>query len=195
LRHAAGTRSAAAVKAPVEAQVTDAEKILIRALGSARQIQANAERISDGDGAGYTREEEFDPARQAQFVLQNEALHRGLATESLTEALLNASPEIADVLQVPATESDRRMLAWILLKEDEELTAELLEAAVRALRRMHLIRRQEEVQRELKKPGAAVDRDRLKELLAELERISRALRDPSLTEDSRLSALENKKSA
>jgi DNA primase len=195
LRHAAGTRSAAAVKAPVEAQVTDAEKILIRALGSARQIQANAERISDGDGAGYTREEEFDPARQAQFVLQNESLHRGLATESLAECLLNASPEIADVLQVPATESDRRMLAWILLKEDEELTAELLEAAVRALRRMHLIRRQEEVQRELKKPGAAVDRDRLKELLAELERISRALRDPSLTEDSRLSALENKKSA
>jgi len=60
---------------------------------------------------------------------------------------------------------------------------------------MHLIRRQEEVQRELKKPGVAVDRDRLKELLAELERISRSLRDPSLVEDSRLSPVENKKSA
>ena len=71
------------------------------------------------------------------------------------------------------------MLAAILLKEDEELTAEVLEAAVRALRRVHLRRRQEEVQRELKKPGLAADKDRLQQLLAELERISRALRDPS----------------
>jgi DNA primase len=191
LRHAAGTRSAAAVKAPVEAQVTDAEKILIRALGSARQMQPDAERISMRDGA----EEEFDPARQAQFVLQNEALHRGLATESLAESLLNAGPEVADVLEVPATESDKRMLAWILLKEDEELTAEVLEAAVRALRRIHHRRRQEEVQRELKQPGVAADRDRLRELLAELERISRALRDPSLVEDGFRNASEKKKSA
>ena len=64
------------------------------------------------------------------------------------------APEVADVLEVPATESDRRLLASILLKEDEELTAEVLEAAVRALRRIHLRRRQEEVQQELKKPGA-----------------------------------------
>ena len=83
---------------------------------------------------------------------------------------------------MPATESDRRLLALILLKEDEELTAEVLEAAVRALRRIHLRRRQEQVQRELKKPGLAADNDRLRELLTELERISRALRDPSLAE-------------
>ena len=75
------------------------------------------------------------------------------------------------------------MLASILLKEDEELTAEVLEAAVRALRRIHLRRRQEEVQQELKKPGLAGDKDRLRELLLELERISRALRDPGLAED------------
>ena len=65
----------------------------------------------------------------------------------------------------------------------EELTAEFLEAAVRALRRIHLKREQERVQLELKKPGVAADRDRLRELLSELERISRALRDPSLAED------------
>jgi|HubBroStandDraft_6_1064221.scaffolds.fasta_scaffold06992_5 DNA primase len=180
LRHVAANRSAATVKASTESQVTDAEKILIRALGSARQMQAGAERISMRDGA----EEEFDPARQAQFVLQNEGLHRGLATESLAESLLNAGAEVADVLEVPATESDRRMLAWILLKEDEELTAEVLEAAVRALRRIHLRRRQEEVQRELRQPAVAADRDRLRQLLAELEGISRALRDPALAEQS-----------
>jgi len=190
LRHAAGTRATSAVKAPAEAQVTDAEKVLIRALSSARQMQPGEEHLSARDGA----EEEFDPARQAQFVLQNEGLHRGLATESLAESLLNAGREVADVLEVPATETDRRMLASILLKEDEELTAEVLEASVRALRRIHLRRRQEDVQQELKKPGLAADKERLRELLTELERISRALRDPSLAEDG-LKIAGKKKSA
>ncbi|HTW59990.1 MAG TPA: CHC2 zinc finger domain-containing protein [Terriglobales bacterium] len=176
LRHVAVTRSASTVKAGAEVQVTDAEKILIRALASARQMQAGEEHLSARDGA----EEEFDPARQAAFVLQSEGLHRSLASESLIESLLNVGTEFADILQVPATEGERRMLASILLKEDEELTAEILEAAVRALRRMHLRRRQEQVQQELKKPGIAADRDRLRELLGELEGISRALRDPSL---------------
>ncbi|HEY6373857.1 MAG TPA: CHC2 zinc finger domain-containing protein [Candidatus Sulfotelmatobacter sp.] len=190
LRHAARTRETSAVKAPVESQVTDAEKVLIRALASARQMQSGEEHLSARDGA----EEEFDPARQAVYVLQNEGLHRGLATESLAESLLNAGREVADVLEVPATEGDRRMLALILLKEDEELTAEVLEAAVRALRRIHLRRHQEEVQQELKKPGIAADKDRLRELLTELERISRALRDPSLAEEG-LKNAGNKKSA
>ena len=190
LRHAAATRETSAVKAPAEAQVTDAEKVLIRALASARQIQSIEEHLSARDGA----EEEFDPARQAQFVLQNEGLHHGLATESLADSLLNVGREFADVLEVPATESDRRLLALILLKEDEELTAEVLEAAVRALRRIHLRRHQEEVQQELKKPGLAADKERLRELLTELERISRALRDPSLAEEG-LKNAGNKKSA
>jgi DNA primase len=190
LRHAASTRETSAVKAPAEAQVTDAEKVLIRALASARQIQSGEEHLSARDGA----EEEFDPARQALYVLQNEGLHRGLATESLAESLLNIGGEFADVLEVPATETDRRMLALILLKEDEELTAEVVEAAVRALRRIHLRRRQEEVQQDLKKPGLAADKDRLRELLTELERISRALRDPSLAEEG-LKNTGTKKSA
>ena len=179
LRHAAGTRATSAVKAPAEAQATDAEKILIRALASARQMRTGDDHLSARDGA----EEEFDPARQANFVLQNEQLHRGLATESLAESLLNASAEVADVMEVPATEADRRMLAAILFKEEEDLTAEVLEAAVRALRRIHLKRRQEEVQRALKQPGLSADNERLRELLSELERISRALRDPSLAEE------------
>jgi DNA primase len=190
LRHAAATRSSSAIKAPVEAQVTDAEKVLIRALASARQIQTAEDHLSARDGA----EEEFDPARQAQFVLQNEGLHRGLATESLAESLLNAGPEVANVLDIPATESDRQMLASILLKEDEELTAEIVEASVRALRRIHLKREQEQVQRQLKNPAVSADRDRLRELLLELERISRALRDPALAEDG-LKAAKNQKSA
>jgi DNA primase len=190
LRHAAGTRATSAVKVSAEAQVTDAEKVLIRALASARQMQPGEDHLSARDGA----EEEFDPARQARFVLQKERLHHGLASESLAQSLLNMEREVADVLEVAATESDRQMLALILLKEDEQLTAEVLEAAVRALRRIHLRRRQEEVQQELKKPGLSGNRELLKELLTELERISRALRDPNLAEDG-LKTMGGKKTA
>src|SRR5262249_18177997 len=79
LKHVAATRSAAAVKAPAEAQITDAERILIRALAAANEMQTADDHFSARDGA----EEEFDPARQARFALQGEHLHEGLATESL----------------------------------------------------------------------------------------------------------------
>jgi DNA primase len=175
LKHVATTRSAAAVKAPAEAQVTDAERILVRALASARQMLAGEGHISARDGA----EEEFDPARQARFVLQNEALHRGLATEALAEALLNAGAEVADVMEVPQAEGDRRLLASILLKEDEILTAELLDRAVRALQKIHIKRRVEQVRRELESAKSGGDEQR-NLLLRELERLSRALRDRGL---------------
>jgi len=191
LRHVASERSAPAVKAPLEAQATDAERILIRALASARQMNPDAVHLSARDGA----EEEFDPARQAQYALRNESLHRGLVTESLVEALLNAGAEVADVMDVPCSESERRMLASILLKEDEELSAERLEGAVRALRRIHLRRRLEQVQRELNKPGVGDDKVLRNELLLEKDRLSRALRDPSLAEDGLRKAPENKKTA
>jgi DNA primase len=196
LRHVAAERSAATVKAPALAQATDAERILVRALASARQMQPGVH-LSARDGArDVIKEEEFDPARQARYVLQNEALHNGLATESLIEALLNAGAEIADVMDVRCSDDERRMLASILLKDDEEeLTAERLEGAVRALRRIHLRRRQEQVQRELKKPGVGDDKDRMRELLLEVERVSRALRDPSLAEEGLRISLGNQKSA
>jgi DNA primase len=196
LRHVASERSATTVKSTSEAQATDAERILIRALASARQIQPGSGHISSRDGGrDVVKDEEFDPARQAQYVLQSEALHRGLATESLVEALLNAGAEIADVMEVPCSESERRMLASILLKEDEELSAERLEGAVRALRRIHLRRRLEQVQRELTKPGVGDDKTLRNELLLEKDRLSRALRDPNLAEDGLRTAPGNKKTA
>jgi len=191
LRHVASERSASSVKSPAEMQATDAERILVRALASARQMLPGSEHLSARDGA----EEEFDPARQAQYAFQREGLHRGLATESLVEALLNGGTEIADVMEVPCSEGERRMLASILLKEDEELSAERLDGAVRALRRIHLRRRLEETQRELKNPKVGDDKVRMKELLFEMERLSRALRDPNVAEDSLKTALGNKKSA
>src|SRR5208283_3430035 len=180
LRHVAADRSAATVKGPADAQATDAERILIRALASARQMQSSTEDLSARDGArGVTKDEEFDPARQAQYAFQSEGLHRGMATESLVEALLNLGAASADVMDVPQLESDRRLLASILLKEDEELTPELLERAVRALRKIHFKRDMARVLRELQseKGQDSVQRN---QLLRELERIKRALMDPSL---------------
>ena len=71
LKHAASSRSTATVKTPVEVQVTDAEKILIRALASATEVQMSEEHVSARDGA----DEEFIPCRQAQFVITSEGLH------------------------------------------------------------------------------------------------------------------------
>ena len=195
LRHVASERSAATVKSPLEAQATDAERILVRALASARQMQPGEHLSARATAREVVKEEDFDPARQAQYAFQSEGLHRGLATESLIEALLNAGAEFADVMDVPCSETERRMLASILLKEDEELSPERLEGAVRALRRIHLRRRLEQVQRELTKPGVGDDKALRNELLLEKDRLSRALRDPSLAEDGLRTGPGNKKSA
>jgi hypothetical protein len=99
------------------------------------------------------------------------------------------------VMEVPCSEGERRMLAAILLNEEEELSPERLDGAVRALRRIHLRRRLEETQRNLKRPGLGEDKVRMKELLGELERLSRALRDPSLAEEGLRNPGENQKTA
>jgi DNA primase len=177
LKQAAANRSTASLKAPVEAQVTDAEKILIRALTSAREMRTAEEYISGRDGA----EEEFEPARQAHFVLEHERVHVGLTTESLIETLLSAASEAADVMELPLPDSERNLLAAILLKEDEELTAERLEGAVRALRRIQFKRQMEDVQRELQ-AAKRHEPDRLRFLLREKDRLKRALMDPGLSD-------------
>jgi len=176
LKHAATTRSATQVKATAEAQITGAERVLIRALASATEMQASGTRSSAREGT----DEEFDPARQAQYALQSEHLYEGLASQSLMEALLEAGTETADVMALPKTEEDRRLLASILMHEEEDLTPETVEGAVRALRRIYLRRRLEEVQVGLQRPGLPlVERQAL---LQEKVRLKRALMDPGLGE-------------
>jgi hypothetical protein len=154
--------------------------LLIRALASAAQVQVGEDYLSGRDGA----EEEFDPARQARFALEGEELHRGLATEGLIEVLLKATPDTKDVMELPFSDGDRRLLASILVTEEEELSADRLEGAVKALRRIALRRRLEQVQRELQ-GGRDLDPRRIDELLQEKVRIKRALMDAGLNEQSR----------
>jgi len=177
LKHAAASRSSASVKAPVDVQVTDAERIMIRALASPITTQTSQEHFSARDGTG----EAFDPAGRAQFVLKSERLHLGLATESLMEVLISSRPEAMTDLPLP--ESDRNLVASILMNEDEELIPERLEGAVRALRRIQLRRKLEGVQRELQ-VGREKDPARVQALLQEKMRLKRALMDPNLAEES-----------
>jgi DNA primase len=176
LKHAAANRSTARLKAPAEAQITDAEKILIRALASATEMQTSEAHLSAREGV----EEEFDPCRQAQFALKSEGLHQGVAAESLIEVLLRS--EATHVTDLPLPEGDRNLLASILMKDDEELSAERLEGAVRALRRIQLRRKLERVQRELQSTRGQ-DAGQIQALLEEKMRLKRALMDPSLADD------------
>jgi DNA primase len=153
LKHAATTRAATQIKASAEAQITGAERVLIRALASATEMQAGEVRTSARDGA----DEEFDPARQAQYALQSERLYEGLAAQSLIEALLEAESGTADVMMLPKTEDDRRLLAAILMQEEEELTPEIVEGAVLALRRLCLQRRGGAAQRAVERPGLSME--------------------------------------
>jgi DNA primase len=173
LKHAAVSRKSATVKPPTEAQVTDAEKILIRALASESQFQSE-DYVSDRSGA----DDAFEPARQAKYVLSSERLHVGLGTESLIEMLLNPPPD-AGIMDIAFSDGDRQLLASILLKDDEELTAEKVEGATRALRRVQIRRRLEQIQKQLES-FRSTDARQLKELMDEKLRLKRILMDPNL---------------
>ena len=173
LRHAATKRSSAQLNPPAEAQVTQAERILIRALASAGQVQGEESRVSARDGV----DEEFDPARQAQFALSSERLHEGLATEALLDVLLQAdlAETGADPLSLALPEADQRRLAATLMQEDEELTPELLEGAIEALRRRHLQRRQRQIQVQIADAERRQDSTVLGQLLREKLALDRTL--------------------
>jgi DNA primase len=176
LKHAANTRKTATVKASPDAQINDAEKILIRALASTRQMQSE-ETISDRSGV----DDVFDPARQARYVLAAERLHVGLGTESLIERLLSA-PENVEVMDLPISDHERASLASILMKDDEELTAEKIEGAVRALRRVQIRRRLQDVQRQLETMRTP-DPSKIQALMDEKLRLKRVLMNPALGAD------------
>jgi DNA primase len=178
LKHVAGARSASQVKTSPETQITDAERVLIRALASANQISPESSRTSAREGT----DEDFDPARQARYALQSERLHEGMSCQPLLEALLQANETTTDVMDLAPTDADRRLLASILMNEEEELTPENLEGAVRALRRIHLRRQLDQVQQELQRSGRQMEE--LQALLQEKVRLKRALMDPGVTESS-----------
>jgi DNA primase len=172
LRHAASTRSST-VKPPAEPPVTDAERILIRALAAGGQLD-----VEPGSNPASEPAEQLDPQRQARYALTAERLHLGLAAESLLEALLASDEVAADPMALPLSDSDRRLLASTLLREDEPLTADLLEEALEALRRRHLEGQRRQLRTQIAEAERKNDAQALARLMQEKVKLDRALALP-----------------
>ncbi len=167
LKHAATSRGTKSVQAPIATSVTDAERILIRALSATHDLAH--EHVSSRDG----EEAEFDPCRQARFALDHEPLHHGLGTEALIQALLES--EDVDPASLPVSDRDHKILAECLMHEDEELTPELLDGAIGALRRRRLEHQQREVRAKIADAERKNDATALASLLREKLEIDKAL--------------------
>jgi hypothetical protein len=100
----------------------------------------------------------------------------------LIDVLLGPGLETLHVTELPLPEAERVLLASVLMKDDEELTPERLEGAVRALRRIQLRRKLERVQRELQATRGQ-EAGQVQALLQEKTRLKRALMDPSLADE------------
>ena len=144
LRHAAGSRIGFA-RQRVEQRWDD--RCRARADSRARQ-PGTAQAGSDSNREG--QDGDFDPARQAHFALTRERLHEGAAAEGLIEVMLSAHEQGADPMSLPLEESARSLLASVLMDEREELTPELLESAIRSLRRRASARQLDDLQHQLK---------------------------------------------
>ncbi len=158
MRHVAVTRGSVVKSAP-EAQATPAERILIRVLAvTADQLEPLP-----------------DLRHQAQYTLSLEKLHLGLPTESLLAALLAADPEDLDPLALELEEGDRRLLAEVLMRDDEPLSDELIHGALEALRRRHLERRQQQVRARIVEAERKNDAAALTQLMHEKQKIDKDL--------------------
>ena len=87
LKSAATSRQSQTLKQAPALQVTDSERILIRALATQSELHGGHTSTREGS------DEEFDPAMQARFALEREPLHHGLGAETLISAIL-AAPEV-----------------------------------------------------------------------------------------------------
>ena len=166
LRHAAGSRSASRVSAGSGGGLMDAERVLIRALTTQ---QLGHDPLTSREGQDL----DFEPARQAHFALTRERLHEESAAKGLMDALLMAHEQGLDAMSLPLEEADRSLLATVLMDEHEELTPELLESAIRSLRRRALRRQSEELQHQLKEAERRQDAVLVAKLLQERVKLRR----------------------
>jgi hypothetical protein len=85
------------------------------------------------------------------------------------------------MMALPLGEGERNLVASILMREEEELTAERVEGAFRALRRIQVRRKLKEIQNALQAPGNQ-EPGRRQALLEQKVRLKRVLMDPGLLE-------------
>ena len=126
-------------------------------------------------GPRATRLDDRHPCPERCDLL-GDRLHEGLATEALIEALLTWEDRTQDPLALPLSDSDRQLLAAVLMREEEELTPELLEGAIEALHHRATERRLRELQRQIAEAERKGDSRGLLALVQEKLRLERALR-------------------
>ncbi len=169
LRHVAGARTATKLAPAPQSPLTEAERILLQALASGRELAFTFE---DENG----NEQVYNPAEQAYYTLSSEQLHKGLRAEALIDAILKALAEGADLMTLPLPEEDRAVLMSVLMQDHELLTAELLHGAIGALRRRQLEHRQRELRRQIAEAAHNGDPLAVARLMQEKQDVDRALR-------------------
>src|SRR5207248_530351 len=156
LKHAVSTR-AATMKPAAAPIVSESEKIMLRALTSP-------------DAELHAR---------ARAALAAENLHQGLETENILLALLDDGQHDDmsrhDISSLPLADSDRALLAGILMNENEELTPALVDGALNALRRQQLERRQRALKSQIAEAERHHDQASLARLMQEKINVDRAL--------------------
>jgi DNA primase len=169
LRHVAGARTATKVASAPAGAITEAERILLQALASGRELAFTFE---DENG----QEQVYNPAEQAYYTLSAEQLHKGLRAESLIDALLKALADGADLMTLALGDEERALFMSVVMQEHEPLTAELLHGAIGALRRRQLELRQRELRRQIAEAAHNNDALAVARLMQEKQEVDRALR-------------------
>jgi DNA primase len=130
-KSAATNRGVREVRATADLQVTPAEKVLIRAAAA----------VSD---------EAAELRRTVLDALRMERIHEGLSSERLLQLLLDNAESAEDPLALPMGDADQQLLASLVMRDEEALTAELVEGALEALRhRAQMAQREQEIKRRI----------------------------------------------
>jgi len=153
--------------APPRPTISEAERVLLRALAGGEMITA-----PDENGNDVT----YAAADQAHYSLSSEHLHEGLPTEALIGKLLAAWEAKRDPLEADLTEQERSLLHTVLLRDAEPLSADLLHNTLESLRIPRWESRQAELKRELAKAASAGDSDAIRNLMTELRDVDLHLR-------------------
>jgi DNA primase len=169
LRHVAGARTSTKLTPAPETALTEAERILLQALTSGRELAFTFE---DENG----EEQVYNPAEQAYYTLSAEQLHKGMRAETLIAAILKALAEGADLMTLPLADEDRALFMSVLMQEHEPLSAELLHGAIGALRRRQLEHRQRDLRRQIAEAARNNDPLAVARLMQEKQEVDRALR-------------------
>jgi DNA primase len=168
LRHVAGARTSTQLAPAPAAALTEAERILLQALASGREL---AFTFQDENG----QEQVYNPAEQAYYTLSAEQLHKGMRAEALIAAVLKALAEGADLMTLPLADEDRALFMSVLMQDHEPLSAELLHGAIGALRRRQLEHRQRDLRRQIAEAARNDDPLAVARLMQEKQDVDRAL--------------------